>query len=387
MKNLLVCNKYIAILILCLVIVACDSEVDPDSSVDIDDPRLIDPTEASTALVLQNATKINGSLPPAPEGNLKINHEDTIYVVSDLPFGARVVIEHEPIEEISGFYVGVPNSAFYYDVPKKDEDTEPYTSVFYLNYKDIGNPAIPINIQPYVNGIPADEFKKFIRVIKPVEDVNCLFNEKKEKYRWVWEFTVIEDHSGDIHTAYAPNMYVNSPGFSYGGCCWCNSETGDCFSTPAQFDPYCLSGNPEYYQISVEDEFDARHFGGLDLYENGLFEWLTRSDTKKFDPEFSDYCEDSAAYLTYENVAVAEGTHDFTPGAKTINFNVTNSFDFHDPTTPGHVWHLPNGTLMYTCKSLIISQAGSHGVTSIVFRRGKESSTEDLWTSWPEYYD
>lgn len=378
-----------------IFITSCDAETDPDTDIPRDpgNEDILDPDMASELLVLENFTKVTGEMPVAPNGDLKINHKDTIYIVKDFPFGARIVVKHESLNEITGFYIGVSNSSYYFDVPKSDEETEPYTSVFYLNFADINDPWIPVNIQPHVNGVPADEFKRFVRIqnlvnIKDaVEERNCLFTQDGQQYNWLWEFTVVEDNTGDIHTAYAPNMYVDLPGFSYGGCCWCNSETEECYSIPAKEDPYCLSANPEYFLVSVEDEFYARHFGALDLFDNGTFEWLTRSESNTFIPEDSDYCENIAAYLNYDNLSVAEGTHDYSPGAENIKFTVTASYDFLDPSLPGYIWNLPNGTFSFTCKNLIISQASSQGITSVVFRKRDTISVEDLWAYFPEYYD
>ena len=105
--------KYLGIFML-LAAVACEDEISSDQQ------NPISNTNASRAtLSFDNATSIDGEHPVAPNGNLKINFTDTLYLIDNNDYTPRISVFHEPGLDISGFYVwaaGTDESS-YQDVP------------------------------------------------------------------------------------------------------------------------------------------------------------------------------------------------------------------------------------------------------------------------------
>ncbi|MDZ7604230.1 MAG: hypothetical protein U5K79_01290 [Cyclobacteriaceae bacterium] len=120
-------------LALMVIIASCENPNDTDPKTDPGTIVNIDPEKASVYLKLSNAIKIDGDLPIAPNGKLKINVKDTIYIVHGLPFGDRIVVKHDGLQEIIGFFVGVVDDTLYYDVPIISAESGDSTDVFYIN--------------------------------------------------------------------------------------------------------------------------------------------------------------------------------------------------------------------------------------------------------------
>jgi hypothetical protein len=217
------------------LISSCDfdgtPDPDPNNASNPGNGGQLDADIASTYLILNNASKILGDLPISPDGRFKISIKDTIFMVKGLSFGARVVVKHNGLTNITGFYVGVSNSSFYYDVPITESQDRDSTVVIYINF---GIPAgvqvdyplsIPIKIQPHdASGKPGDEFDVIGTIEDPKDkdvcspltpEPKCFYDSNNKLvcpcesgcWYWIWEFTVVEDKSGDIHTAYAPGIH------------------------------------------------------------------------------------------------------------------------------------------------------------------------------------
>jgi hypothetical protein len=386
---------------------ACESDLEPDDGQinnpnNPGNPAAFDPDKAAEALVLKDARKISGGLPLAPSsGPLKINIEDTIYVVKGFPFGARVVVKHDGLHDISGFFIGVENSSFYYDVPVIEAESQDSTVVIFINLDHINGLdwdfPFPITLLPHVDGIP---IKKFIRVIKQedAEDEEvcspltpapqCFYDENNVLvcpcesgcWYWIWEFTVVEDATGDIHTAYAPGMFIENPEFQHGGCCW------NGISTPAKYDPYCVSGNPEYHLLTVDDVYYVRHFEALDLFDNNVYERWTRHEDKNYHTDSSNYCTGEAGYIVDSKFTKENGKHDFTPGARQIKLTATGSYNALDSSEPSANWLASSGEISYTCHSLIISFPFNGEKWSTIYRKSM-IDFNPLETYFPEYYE
>jgi hypothetical protein len=387
------------------VFVSCESDletIDDNQLSNPNNPSILDPDEVSDYLVLTDASKIPGNLPAASNGELKISFKDTIYVVKGFPYGARVVVRHDGLYDISGFYVAVSNGSFYYDVPIIAAEAQNSADVFYIDLQipddvEIDYPfTVPIKIQPHgPDGIPIDEFIKNItsedpddeNVCLPTTTYSCITREGAlictSPWNWIWEFSVTEDATGDIPEAYQPGLPQELSPFQHGGCCW------NGISTPAKYDPYCVSGNPEYNLITVDDAYYVRYFESLDLFDNGKYERYTFHATHNYDPDSSNYCTGEAGYQYNESFTYEHGTHDFAPGADRIKLAIDTIHNGIDPSAQAsNPWAPPVGELFYTCHSLMISVPINNGAKwTYVYRLGAEVSFEELENFFPNNWD
>src|SRR5690554_5084578 len=116
-------------MLLIFVLGSCQEEIMPS-----DETR--DPTsnEIGDYLVFNTFTKINGELPAAPVGDLKINQSDTLYVMKDQSYQARIGVKHEPSQNVAGFNIhikGLP-TAYYYQLPEVAEEGSDSVAVVYM---------------------------------------------------------------------------------------------------------------------------------------------------------------------------------------------------------------------------------------------------------------
>ncbi len=403
-------NRFLKMLVMLtmstsMFVVSCENEVEPEQAnkgIPNNTSRTFTADELSDYLILKNSTKIIG-LPPQPSGgNLQINSKDTIYLVKGMAFGSRVEVKHDESHEITGFYVAVSNSSFYFDVPIIEAESQETSDVFFLYLEDVDGMDFPfsfeVTILPHVNGLP---IKKFVRVVTkedpedektclPVGPIpNCLMQDSTGQscnsstyWTWIWESTLVEDNTGDIHTAYAPAMFINVSPFQHGGCCWNN------ISMPAKYDPYCVSGNPEYFELTVDDVYYVRYFEALHLFEDGKYLRQTRHATKNYVPDSSNYCTGQAGYRVDEDFSGEYGTHDFSPDANYINLAVTSHLDLLDPKSKaGAGWPLLSGELFYTCHYLVISYPFNGEKWSVVYQARSQYDPSDLDKFFPSYWD
>ncbi len=403
-------HHYISLLNMLLLsgllwIVSCEPDLEPDKDhnnpTNPNNPVAVDPDKASEFLLLDSASKIAGELPVATDGPLQISVEDTIYLVNNMPFGTRVVVKHDGQQDISGFYIGIPNSSFYYDVPVVTAESGDSTEVFYINIGDAGGldwGEFPIEILPHGPGnLP---FKKFIRQVK-VEDTkdedvcsplvappdcyndingNRICSYVGGLWTWMWDFTVVEDATGDIYTAYAPYMFLNVPPYKHGGCCW------NGFSEPSKYDPYCVPGNRDYHEVIVDNAYYVRYFERLDLFEDNTYLRSVRDETQNYNTDSSNYCADSAGYVTSRHYVEEEGTHNFSPGNNHINFTRLYTNNFNDPYN-STFWFVHGGEVFYTCHTLIISYIFNGEKWSEVYKRNFRSGLGMEDNMYPEFYD
>jgi hypothetical protein len=389
-----------------LIIASCENLTDTDPKTDPGTDVIIDPAKASEYLKFSNAIKIEGDLPTAPDGKLKINVKDTIYIVHGFPFGDRIVVKHDGLQDISGFYVEVIDGTFYYDVPIISSESGDSTEVFYINmgFPDGGNwdfpYTIPVRIQPHgPDGSPLDEFVVDVTIEDNEEDgvdpcspltpaPTCFYDTDSIRnctypsgpYTWIWEFTVVENPSGDIYTAYAPFMFLNIPTFTHGGCCW------NGFSTPAKYDPYCVPANPEYHEVTVDNAYYVRYFEFLDLYDNNTFERRMRDETSNYSPDSSNYCTGEAGYFVDPYYNREDGTHTFSEGNNYISFNRLHLLYPQNLKNNHSFWTPKNGEIFYTCNSLIISYSFNGDKWSDVYMRNRRPLGE-LEIHTPEFYE
>jgi hypothetical protein len=353
-----------------LWLAACEQDIDP---VDTDpknnpagqddpgNPALIDPDEALEYLVLDSAIKIEGNLPPAPDQQLKINFKDTIYLVKDFPYGARVVVKHDGLFNIGGFFVSTTDGSFYYDLPVEGEEAQDSSDVIYLNIElpDDFQPdfpyTIPVTIQPHdQDGIPLDEFNKWLTVEDPEGSDGCPVTIVRAP-AWEWEFTVGINYAGEVFQTDAPGLKQISR-YESGGCC-----NNDGTSTTVANDPYCTQNSIYFRSINVEHYY-KNAFELLYLFEDGTFKQWNASGQTNYRPSKSDFCNNQAAYDMVYNEYTKYGKHDFSPGADYLNI----TYDVTDPPVFGKI--IGSGEILYTCHSLILT-VGREEKWSIVYRK------------------
>lgn len=349
----------------CLAIfISCETEPSPENNNGNNgngNNNDFESDELSGFLRLNDAVKITGNLPVAPDLQLKINIKDTIYVMKDLPLGARVVVRHMGLHDISGFYIAVDNSSFYYDASVIDTEARDSTDVVYINVEvpddaDVDYPlTIPIKIQPHgVNGEPLDEFDKEITIADPEPGTGCSiavpFTATSTNFAngaWKWMHTLGLDQSDLVFHREAPGLKQVSS-YQTGGCC-----NDDGTSTTVADDPYCFEKysdgtlNQRWRSVDVEHYFEWK-YDIVWFYDNGTFAQDNLSFQTSYRPSKSDFCKNEPAYDFDKSFFHKSGTHDFTPGAEylTITYDVTN------PPVYGKT--IRSGKLLYDCNGMAL---------------------------------
>ncbi len=320
--------------------------------------------ELAGFLVLDDASKITGDLPTAPDNHLKINIKDTLYIANGFPIGERIVIRHDKLYDISGFYIAVENSSFYYDVPVVGAEAQDSTDVFYINFGEtLGidwELPFPLLILPHgPDGLPWDEFFKIMKIEAPgkdAEDITVPTSFSLDLVHWEWMYTVKIDPSkvdpsdleGNVLHFEAKGLKKISA-YQTGGCC-----NDDGISTTVANDPYCFgkfsngTPNPKWRTLDVE-HFFMWAYDVLYLYDDGTFRQANTSVQTNYRPSLSDFCNGKAVYDFDINTFVKFGTHDFTPGADHIKF----TYNITDPPVFGK--NIYGGELLYSSHNMLIS--------------------------------
>lgn len=354
-----------ACLFACLAaLLSCEMEPEPESNTNNGNGNntadSFTPDELSGFLVLKDAARITGELPVAPDLQLKINVKDTIYSLKGL-YGAMVVVRHDGLHDISGFYIAVSGGSSYYNVPVEDEEAQgDSTVVFYIDADVPENDGadypftIPIRIQPYdQNGEPLDEFVKLLTIENPETGTSCSIavpfaNISNSAYgAWKWMHTLGIDASGSVFHREAPDLLQRST-YITGGCC-----NDDGSSTTVAGDPYCFSKfsdgtpNPRWRSIEVSHYF-LWVFDMVWFYDNGDFKHQNLSHQTSYRPSKSDFCNEEPHYEFDKGFFWKYGTHDFTPGSDYLTLTYTET----DPPVYGKT--LRSGELLYDCNGMAL---------------------------------
>lgn len=355
-----------------LITTACTEDSllsdDPDDPIaPKDSVNQIDPDFAGEHLVLTNATRIAGVLPTASGGQLKIDVKDSIYLIKGHPYGDRIHILHDEFQQVSGFYVAIKNSTFYFDVEETLIEGEAESDTVSTLLLDLDLPedtqqsypiSIEVIIQPHNDtGLPLDEFERTLVIEDPENSsgkaCNSIINESIPinngaalQSIWVWEFTIRENSSG-INLLSAPGLIFDlDNNGKVGGCCLFNAT---------QFPPYfgCDSTATEWVEMEV-DEYYVPLYDVLILEQNkSAYVWS--AEAKQFlDRPNTDLCANTPvpAYISSISGPQGSGTHDFSPGATSLRLTFPNFSGFSKPPV--------NSQIEYTCHSLILS-FGSEG--------------------------
>jgi len=332
--------------------------------------------ELSEFLSLKEAKRITGTLPEAPDLQLKINYKDTLYLMKNMSNGIHVEVRHFGLYDITGFYIAVENSSFYYDVPVMEEAAQDSSDVFFFNMGiaedvDMDFPYnFPIKILPHdQNGDPLDAFDKEVTIENPEAADNCSFthaftgkNEHPNDWWWSWDYTLGFDYNDEVFY-FEPNSFKKVSSYPTGGCCNLDGTS----STVAN-DPYCFekysdgSSNPNWRSIDVTHYFQWI-YDVLWFYDNGQFGQENLSMQTNYRPSKSDFCKGMPAYDQDINQFIKTGTHDFSPGADYL----TITYDVTDPPVFGKI--IRSGNLEYTCNLMVLSFDLEGQKWEMVFRK------------------
>lgn len=359
-----------------LLMSSCEADLEPEGKNDPNNqvnPAAVDPDEAIEYLVRDNANQFTGDLQVAPDSQLKMNFKDTIYVVKGLTYGARVVVRHDGMYDITGFYVTVPNDSSYYDIPVEEAEAQDSSDVIYIHAALPENNkydylfTIPLIIQSHgPGGDPIDEFNKWVTIEDSEQDHECPITVLRDP-PWEWEFTLGNNYAGEVQID-APGLKKISS-YQTGGCC---NDGGT--STTVANDPYCTQNSVNFRPIDVEHYFQW-DFDLLYLYEDGTFKHYNASRQTNYRPSLSDFCNNIAAYDHVSNEFTKYGTHDFSPAADHLNI----TYNVADPPVFGKI--IGSGEIIYTCHSLILT-VGFEEKWSIVYRKLVHDHDPKAFATW-----
>ncbi|MEK6480563.1 hypothetical protein WJR50_23670 [Catalinimonas sp. 4WD22] len=347
-------------------IAACESDLitgdDDDQDNDPKLPAVFDPDQALELFSFEGAWKVSGNLPAAPAGQLKISVKDTIFMPIGFPVGERLVVRHNGLYDISGFFIAVENSSFYYDVSVVEAEAQDSTDVIYLSLDETEGfdwEGFPLILLPHKDGIPLDEFIRQVEIEKPGEDAESITvptSFSLDLVHWEWKVTLQEDPANPR----GRGINVTAKGlkkistYQTGGCC-----NDDGTSTTVANDPYCFSKYSDGTPNLVWRSIDVSHFfmwayDILYLYDDGTFRQASLSTQTNYRPSLSDFCNNDPTYDFDISKFVNTGTHDFTPGATSINF----TYNPTDPPVYGK--NIYGGEIIYSSHNMAIS-FGSEG--------------------------
>ena len=378
-----------AFTVIFIFLASCDDTIEDNGTTTPDTVEETEMDKIADGLVFKNALKIAGDLGVASNGFLKTNVKDTMSFIEGLSKSAMFRVTHRSTIDITGFYVKVTGASFYYDVPEQlvyngqflpnddgvDEDT---ISVIIINEaKNVPENGVEVIIQPHdETGAPRDEFKRVIHVEKQVIPPPCPIATSAtctecERFVWRWIGTEGVDQHGEIFVSYVPGVgkQLNDRGW---GCCrdGVSSSPGD--------DPSCTQFSDYWWEIEVND-FYRRDFALLWLFDDGTFDFQTKSSGRQYDPGESDFCNNMPFYVPSNVDGQRFGTFEITQNGTFISF--------HNTSTNISGWNISPGFLIYTCNRLVIvsglEQTWYDTYERVTVESGEEAESEAL--RWPSY--
>lgn len=319
-----------------IVLAACEQEIDPEDGDSQNDPgngHDYTNDELSGLLTLEEAVKLNGALPDAPDSRLRLNVKDTIFLMKGLELGARIEIIHDGLFEITGLFIGVENSSFYYDAPVITEGVKDSTSGFHVILGDVNewDFSFPIVIIPHGDdGLPLDRFVRVVKAEDPKSSKDCSLSipdpgDTSFIGGWKWAYTVSFNEDGSVFYYEASGEKKGSL-YTTGGCC-----NDDGSSTTVADDPYCFekfsdgTRNPRWRSIEVSHYYELV-FDQLVFYDNGIFHHQNLSMQTNYRPSLSDFCNETPGYDFQKGFHAKSGDYNFDPGTDFLDvaYHVTN---------------------------------------------------------------
>ncbi len=336
--------------------------------------------DVSDFLAFENSTKITGALPVAPEGALRINVPDTIYLVKDNPYRARISVLHDAAFPITGFNVQVSGAdeEAYYDVTASGGESKDTVDVFYIGVEtpeeELLYPyTIEIIIQPHgPDGTPFDQFTRRVTIEDP-GDVCDIYTPVDA---WKWMHTLGYNYQGDLFQVTAPwfsaTFSEGAGGYDYGKCCIEDPDFGLIEVYPGDTTMFgmCNWQNPTYKKVFINGAYYLRAYDYLFVFQSGNFIHYSASLTSNFVPQKSRIC-DLFAYYDREYTAFTKtGTHDYESGDNTIKITTEVAVPKFGPTPP-------SGSFVNTCH-LLIFNVGAEETYQIVYQRYPSVTEEEL---------
>ena len=393
-------NRYLTALVLIMSasILFFSCQLDPDTDTPPKDPpnngKQLEPDKISEYLVLKDANKIDGTLPTAPDGGILMDVQDTIYTVKGYSLGYRIDFQKATSQLITGYYIYVSGSSFYYDVPEdyvdgqfvpnEEEDT---SSVLVLDLdledEEVDYPfTTEIVIQPHDDaGNPLDEFDRRITIEDPDDPdgggCNTIaFPISNNHIHWEWDFT-IREYNGEILNVFAPGLAtpINSQG---AGCC---DQQGRSQTTSSS--PSCGPGTTSMTWVQLEvNDYSVRTYELWQIYENGTMLAFGNHVKKQYNRATTNFCDGTVGY-TFDNEDLdGHGTHDFTPGSDRINLSWTNWNGGYRPLS---------GSLIYTCHTMIRSWGGDDKFSAVyrrvVYNPYPDHNPVEFYYNWKPWFD
>jgi hypothetical protein len=364
-------NPLIYVLSIFIFAASCGPEIEPDPITPgapnnpntPDNPGSagpIDPNEASDYLVLSDAVKIPGNLPPALGNQLKINFKDTLYVIKDHPYKARISVMHDTTTNVTGFYIAAHGASHYFDVPAVAEESKDSIDVIYLGLspeeEKVTFPyTLEITIQPHdQNGTSLGTFQKFITIEDPDDPDKCEIYNTFDA--WKWMYTEMYLYSGEFFKLTAPMFSATyhstgtSGGYQYGLCCINDPDFGLITAYPG--DPtregICNDKNPLYKGVFIDGAYSLNSYDYLFIFSSGNFIHYSGTLTSNFVPQKSRICDLFAYYELLLTEYVKTGIHDYVPGSNKIRFTTQISNPSFGPAPPF-------GEFVSTCHLLVFT--------------------------------
>lgn len=359
-----------------------------------DDPTgQIDPDILSEYLMLGDAVKMTGQLTTPADGQLKIDVQDTIYLIKGYPYGDKIQITQAAGQtsrtsetHISGMYVQVVGSQTYYDAPAGssamstvwiDEMGDHHTTyTFNLDFEDFSEVeeaeyplSTDIIIQPHDEaGTPLDEFERTVTIEDPENSCNDIRNPLGSF--WEWEFSITIDPDGNVEELSAPGLRFDLGDFAK-GCC---GGVGPTTQWPSY--PGCHDQSPTWVELPI-DPYYVPLFEFLELQKSG-WAYVSASDVERnLDRSHTNLCTLEPVYLYNKDIDNGTGTHDFTPGATRLTLDFPNFSSFAKP--------IKFTEIVYTCHSLVMSaNYGEGGSIGKVYKRTSFNDTDRHAFYWYE---
>ncbi|HRP56280.1 hypothetical protein [Agriterribacter sp.] len=367
--------------ILLFGLISCKKTVDENADNTIP-ANLLDTTSLGQYLVLDQASKITGTLPASPSNMIRVNSKDTIYLLEDFASGARIEVNHYGKFEIAGFYIGVASQSYYFDIPVVKEESQDSTAVVYINFDDKGLESrqspfnVPILIQPHgPDGKPLKTFVRILTIEKPQTinsaklpmDIVSPAGASPPPFIWKWLYT--EGHYSTGVLKEAPDLWLGNVQTT-GGCC-----NDDGTSSTVANDPYCFekfsdgTKNPRWRSIEVSPGI-ATSFDILEFYNDGTFRHESKNLTKIYRPSYTDFCSGTTLYHYQPGNYLKYGKHDFKPGNEVLRV----SYDATDPPVYGET--ISSGRMAYSNHLLALEAFGAVKVY------GKALYIHDKYRKW-----
>ena len=370
-----------------LIVIACTNEPDASDPNDPNNPNnpntpgsVQDPDYVAEHLVFQSAAKLMGNLASPADGQLRMNFKDSIFFVKGHPLGQRILVSHDPSQQVKGFYVQIKNAAFYFDVEEiliRGEAEGDSTSNFILDLDlpeeaDVVYPFVAdVIIQPHDEaGAPLDEFTRKMVVEDPEITTGSGCNDIRRPpayYSWEWQFTIRQNSSG-ISLLSAPGLIFDL-GDKALGCC-----NGWDHTVWPPFEG--CNDKSEYWVEMPADLYYKPLYELLWLWDDGSAEIKSQEAMQTLDKSNTDLCSLQPAYFFSNPKTNGEGTHNFTPGATTLHLDFPGFSGFSKPPADSQI--------TYTCHVLVMSYGSESDIFHKVYQLNGSDEPSIIWTQWFE---